>query len=226
MKKGQAQKRRQEKKHSSAGTVTYLYHITAHGRRRDGITGIMIEIISGISEAFGLSAAAGLNAYLPLLVVGIVARFTGLVQLNEPWGLLTNGWVLAVLAFLLLIEMTVDKIPGVDTLNDMIQTFGRPLAGAILFAAGSGIAGELHPVLAFIAGLLVAGGVHAGKTAVRPFITAATAGMGNWLVSLLEDLLALSIVIIAILVPLLILLLIVLVLLFVIANRVYWDSPA
>jgi len=186
----------------------------------------MIEVISGIAEAFGLSAAAGLNAYLPLLIVGLVARYTGLVQLNEPWGVLTNGWVLAVLALLLLIEMTVDKIPGVDTLNDMLQTAGRPLAGAILFAAGSGIAGELHPVPAFIVGLLVAGGIHAGKTAARPFVTAATAGMGNWLVSLLEDLLALTIVIIAILVPLLILLLVILVLLFVVANRIYWDSPA
>jgi hypothetical protein len=186
----------------------------------------MIEVLSGIAEAFGLSTAAGLNAYLPLLVVGLVARYTGLVRLNEPWGVLTDGWVLAVLAILLLIEMTVDKIPGIDSLNDMVQTFGRPLAGAILFAAGSGIAGELHPVPAFIAGLLVAGGVHAGKTAARPFVTAATAGLGNWLVSLLEDLLALAIVILAILVPLLIVLVIVMVLLVIITTRFYRGAGA
>lgn len=186
----------------------------------------MIEALTGIAEAFGLSTAAGLNAYLPLLVVGLVARYTGLIRLNEPWGVLTDGWVLAVLAILLIIEMTVDKIPGIDTLNDMVQTFGRPLAGAILFAAGSGIAGELHPVPAFIAGLLVAGGVHAGKTAARPFITAATAGLGNWLVSLLEDLLALAIVILAILVPLLIVLVILLVILAAVTTRFYRGARA
>ena len=61
---------------------------------------------------------------------------------------------------------------------------------------------------AFIAGLLIAGGVHAAKTAARPAITATTGGMGNWLVSLLEDLLSFILVVLAILVPLLVLLLI------------------
>ena len=140
----------------------------------------MIEAFSGIAGAIGLSTSAGLNAYLPLLVVGLAARSTGLIQLNGPWVVLTNGWVLAILAVLLLIEMTVDKIPAVDTLNDGIQTVGRPLAGAILFAAGSGAAGEIHPVPAFIAGLLIAGGVHAAKTIARPVVTVVTGGMGNW----------------------------------------------
>jgi hypothetical protein len=102
--------------------------------------------------------------------VGLVARYTGLIQLNGPWDVLTSGRVLAVLAVLLLIEMTVDKIPIIDSLNDGIQTMARPLAWAILFAAGSGIVGELHPVLAFIAGLLSAGGVHAAKSVARPVV--------------------------------------------------------
>lgn len=168
----------------------------------------MIDAVSGIAGATGLSTSAGLNAYMPLLVVGLVARYTNLVHLNGPWDMLTNGWVLAVLAVLLLIEVTVDKVPGIDTLNDGIQTIGRPLAGAILFAAGSGLVGELHPLIAFLAGLLIAGGVHAAKTAARPVVTAVTGGMGNWLVSLLEDLLSFIIVIVAILVPLLVLLVI------------------
>jgi uncharacterized membrane protein len=168
----------------------------------------MIEIVSGISSAIGLSTSAGLNAYLPLLVVGLVARYTDLIKLNAPWDMLTNGWVLAVLAVLLLIEMMADKIPVADTFNDGLQTIGRPLAGAVLFAAGSGIAGELHPVAAFIAGLLIAGGVHAAKTVIRPVVTAVTAGTGNWLVSLLEDVLSFIIVVLAILVPLLVIFLV------------------
>jgi hypothetical protein len=168
----------------------------------------MIEAFSNIATAFGLSASAGLNAYLPLLIVAVTARYTDLLHLNEPWDVLTNGWVVGVLAALLLIEMTVDKIPAVDTLNDFIQTIGRPAAGAILFAAGSGAVGEVHPVLAIIAGLLLAGGVHAVKTATRPAVTATTGGMGNWLVSIVEDILALIGSILAILMPLIVILLI------------------
>lgn len=173
-----------------------------------------------VMTAFGLSTSAGLNAYLPLLIVALTARLTNLVQLNEPWNVLTSWWVIGVLAVLLLIEMTVDKIPAVDTLNDIIQTAGRPAAGAILFAANSGVVGELHPVFALIAGLLLAGGVHAAKTAVRPAVTATTAGTGNWAVSILEDVLALIGTILAILMPILV----VLVVVFLGIAFIWWRS--
>lgn len=179
----------------------------------------MIEAFSGIAAAFGLSTSAGLNAYLPLLVVALAARYTTLIQLNEPWNVMTNGWVIAVLAVLLLIEMTVDKIPAVDTINDVLQTVGRPLAGAVLFAASSGVVGELHPVIAFIAGLILAGSVHAAKSITRPVVTTLTGGVGNWLVSLLEDLLALITALLSILVPILSVVLIVAVILLVARRR-------
>jgi hypothetical protein len=169
----------------------------------------MVELFSNIFTAFGLSASAGLNAYLPLLIVALTARYTTLMQLNEPWNVLTNGWVIGVLVVLLLIEMTVDKIPAVDTLNDIIQTVGRPAAGAVLFAAGSGVVGDLHPVLALIAGLVLAGGVHVAKTTVRPAVTATTGGMGNWAVSLAEDLLAFISAILAILLPVFVVLMVI-----------------
>ncbi len=161
----------------------------------------MIDAFMNISSAFGLSASAGLNAYLPLLVVALTARFTNLVQLNEPWNVLTSWWVIGALAVLLLIELTVDKIPGVDTVNDAIQTLGRPAAGAVLFAANSGAVGELNPALALIAGLLLAGGVHTAKSVARPMVTATTGGMGNWAVSIIEDTLALIAAVLAILLP-------------------------
>jgi hypothetical protein len=161
----------------------------------------MIEAFSNIATAFGLSTSAGLNAYLPLLIVALTARYTDLLHLNKPWDVMTSGWVIGALAVLLLIEMTADKIPAIDTLNDGIQTFGRPVAGAVLFAASSGVVGDVHPVLAFIAGLLLAGSVHVVKTAARPMVTATTAGTGNWLVSLTEDALALISTIMAILAP-------------------------
>ncbi len=164
----------------------------------------MIVTFSNLAAAFGLATSAGLNAYLPLLVVALAARYTGLITLNQPWDVLTNGWVIGALAALLLIEMTVDKIPAVDTMNDIIQTVGRPVAGAIVFAASSGTFGELNPVLAFIAGLVLAGGIHTAKSAARPVVTAATGGLGNWVVSLVEDLVSLAVAVLSVLVPLLV----------------------
>ncbi|MFQ5613282.1 MAG: DUF4126 domain-containing protein [Anaerolineae bacterium] len=174
----------------------------------------MVEAFSNIATAFGLSTSAGLNAYLPLLVVALTARYTSLISLNEPWGVMTNGWVIAALAVLLLIEMTVDKVPVIDSINDVVQTAGRPVAGAILFAASSGAVGELHPVVAFIAGLILAGGVHTVKSVTRPAVTATTGGLGNWAVSIIEDVLALITALLSILVPVLVSLMIVGVLLF------------
>jgi hypothetical protein len=163
----------------------------------------MVELFSNIIRSFGLSASAGLNAYLPLLIVAVMARFTDLIHLNAPFDALTNGWVMAVLAVLLLIEALVDKIPAVDTVNNVIQTVVRPAAGAVLFAASSNAISGIHPVLALICGILVAGTVHAAKTTARPVLTAATAGVANPVVSTVEDVVSATVSVLSIVVPLL-----------------------
>jgi hypothetical protein len=149
-----------------------------------------VDIISSILSGFGLAAPAGLNAWLPLLIVGLMGRFTNLIKLNPPFDLLTNTWVLITLGILLLIEIFADKIPAIDTANDIIHTFIRPVAGGILFAAHSGAVGGIDPALAFVLGLLAAGSVHAVKATSRPLITATTGGIGNPIVSFLEDMVA------------------------------------
>lgn len=163
-----------------------------------------MEAMLHVFSALGLSSAAGLNAYLPLLIVALLARFTDLVQLRPPWDALSSWWAIGVLAALLIIEIVADKVPAVDTANDLINTVIRPAAGAILFAANSGTLGEFHPVLALLCGLVVAGGVHAVKATVRPLITAGTGGMGNWLVSTIEDIIAFITSLLAILLPIVI----------------------
>ena len=76
--------------------------------------------------------------------------------------------------------MLADKIPAVNHINDLIQTFVRPVAGAIAFAAGTNVINGINPVVALACGLLVAGSVHLAKSAaVRPFVTATTAGVGK-----------------------------------------------
>jgi hypothetical protein len=163
----------------------------------------MIEALSNIITSFGLSASAGLNAYLPLLIVALIARFTNLIQLNAPFDTLTNVWAIGVLAVLVLVEGLVDKIPAVDTVNDVIQTFVRPAAGAVLFAASSNVISDIHPVLALICGILVTGTVHALKATARPVITATTGGVANPVVSTVEDVTSAFVSIISIVVPML-----------------------
>ena len=163
-----------------------------------------MELLSGILSAFGLSASAGLNAYIPLLVVGLMDRFTSLLDLSSPYDLVSNPAVLIVLGVLTAVEVIADKVPAVNHANDAIQTFVRPTAGALVFAASTSAA-ELNPVVAVIAGLLVSGGVHATKsTVVRPAVTATTAGIGNTPVSVAEDFLATVTSVIAVILPILV----------------------
>jgi Domain of unknown function (DUF4126) len=143
--------------------------------------------ILGIFTSFGLSTSAGLNAYLPLLIVALVGRFTNWIRLNEPFDVLTSWWIIGVLVVLLVIEILADKIPVVDSVNDVIQSFVRPAAGAVLFAANANAIADVHPVLAMACGLLVAGGVHLVKATVRPAVTVTTGGTVNPVLSATED---------------------------------------
>ncbi len=160
-----------------------------------------MDILSAILGGFGISAPAGLNAWLPLLIVGLAGRFTNLIKLKAPFDTLTNTWVLVALGVLLMIEIFADKIPAVDSINDIIHTFIRPVAGGVLFAAHSGAVGGLDPTLSFVLGLMAAGSVHAVKATSRPVITVTTAGIGNPMVSFAEDFLAGGATILALFAP-------------------------
>jgi hypothetical protein len=162
-----------------------------------------MESVLSIFTAFGLSSSAGLNAYIPLLVVALLARFTELIVLKPPWDALESWWVIGVLAVLLVVEIVADKVPAVDSANDIIQTFVRPTAGAVVFAAGSGAIGKVDSVLALICGLLVAGGVHAAKATARPVITATTGGLLNPVVSTGEDVVSFIVSVLSIVLPIL-----------------------
>jgi len=147
---------------------------------------------------------------LPLLVVALLARFTHLIELREPWTALTSWWTIAVLMVLLVVETVADKVPAVNHVNDVIQTLIRPAAGAILFAASSNVITDIHPVLAMVCGLFVAGSVHVVKSAaIRPAVTAVSAAPSggvatvpaNIIVSTLEDIVALVASLVAVIVP-------------------------
>ena len=126
------------------GTPTPPKATTLHpsGGRNPGALGRVLgrmELFSGLLSSLGLSGAAGLNAYIPLLVVGLLTR-SGLMNLAQPFDLLANPWVLLGIAVLGLLDFVGDKIPGVDHALHLVGGVVNTAAGAVLFAAQSGVA--------------------------------------------------------------------------------------
>jgi uncharacterized membrane protein len=159
----------------------------------------------------GLAAAAGLNAYIPFLVMALVAKYTDLVTLPVSYQWMESWWAIGIGSVLLLTEVVLDKIPAVDSVNDAIQTFIRPGMAGLLGAATAGAA-ELdsspwmaeHPWVNVVLGIVVAGLVHAGKATARPVINASTLGVGAPVVSTVEDGTSIGLSFVAILLPLLV----------------------
>jgi hypothetical protein len=169
----------------------------------------MLELLTGL----GLASAAGLNAYIPMLVLGLAGHFLSFVKLPAGWEWLSNEWVLLILAALLLIEIVADKIPVVDTINDWLQTIVRPAAGGILFSSGTGTQTLLvqDPAAFFqsdkwvpiVLGIVIALVVHIVKSSARPVANAVTGGMAAPVLSTVEDVSSVALSIAAILLPIL-----------------------
>lgn len=149
---------------------------------------------------FGFATAAGLNAWITLLLVSIAGKF-GLLTLAQPYDVMMSLPIMIFLGVMVLIEGLADKIAGVDHLSHLVHIVLQPIAGAILFASQAGIISEMSPVLAFIVGALVAGTVHAVRATVRPAVTVSTAGLGNAVVSAGEDAAAVTITLATIMIP-------------------------
>jgi hypothetical protein len=172
----------------------------------------VLEALTGT----GLAASAGLNAYIPLLIMGLMARFTDAIALPSGWQWLSHGWVIAILALLLAVEVVADKVPMVDHVNDIVQTVIRPTAGGIVFGAGSssqtatvtdpGSFFSSHQWVPIAAGVLIAFCVHGAKAATRPVVNATTAGFGAPVASTVEDFSSIVMSLLAILLPILVLL--------------------
>ena len=146
----------------------------------------MDPLLLGTTSAFGLAASAGLNTSLPLLIVGLLARF-GLIGLASPYDALASDVALGGLGLLALLEIVGDKVPGLDSLVQTVQWPLAAAAGAILFASQTSAVSWVSPGLAVLVGLLTAGTVHGTRTAIRPAVTGLTLGLGNTPVSLAED---------------------------------------
>jgi len=159
---------------------------------------------TAILTGIGLAAPAGLNAYIPLLALALADRATSRVTLHTPYDVLSSNLGIAILIVLLTIEITVDKIPGVDHINDLIQSVVRPAAGAIAAVAATGGVVMINPAIMVLVGVVLAGSVNAVKVTTRPAVTLGTAGILNPVVSLVEDAVAVMASLVAIFLPFLV----------------------
>ncbi len=167
----------------------------------------MIAALTGM----GLSAAAGLNAYIPFLLVALIAKYSDVITLPQSYAWIESWWAIGIGVLLLLTEVVLDKVPAVDTVNDAVQTFIRPSMGGLVFAATSA-AGEVdrsswmtsHPWVGVALGVVVSGLVHTGKTAARPVINAGTLGFGAPVASTVEDGVAVGLSLVALFLPVLV----------------------
>jgi hypothetical protein len=159
---------------------------------------------TAILTGIGLAAPAGLNAYIPLLALALADRATSRVTLHAPYDVLSSNLGIAILIVLLTIEITVDKIPGVDHINDLMQSVVRPAAGAIVAVAATGGVVMINPAIMVLVGVVLAGSVNAVKVTTRPAVTLGTAGILNPVVSLVEDAVAVMASLVAIFLPFLV----------------------
>lgn len=167
----------------------------------------MIAALTGM----GLSAAAGLNAYIPFLIVALLSKFTDVITLPQSYAWIESWWAIGVGAVLLLAEVLLDKIPAVDSVNDAVQTFIRPSMGGLIFAATSAAESidkstwmSDHPWVGIVLGVVVSGLVHTGKTAARPAINAGTLGFGAPVASTVEDGTSVGLSLVAVFLPVLV----------------------
>ncbi|WP_295145500.1 DUF4126 domain-containing protein [uncultured Reyranella sp.] len=144
------------------------------------------ETLTAIAVALAAGWASGLNTYAAILVLGLAQRL-GFVTLPHDLQVLESPWVIAVAAVLFALNFLADKIPYIDSINDVLQTFVRIPAGVLL---AYGAAGGLSPEVSVIAGLLggtLAAGTHIAKTGSRALINSSPEPFTNIVASLGED---------------------------------------
>ena len=165
----------------------------------------MLEFLVGSS----LAAAAGLNAWMPLFALGLLDRLLPGFALPNAWSWLSGDVALWIIGTLLIVEIVADKIPAVDSVNDVIQTVVRPASGGIAFGAGVGAQEVADPARLFadgtwvpvVIGVVIALLVHLAKAAIRPVANMATAGLAAPALSTAEDASSLALALAAILAP-------------------------
>jgi heme exporter protein D len=163
---------------------------------------VEISLFTNLLGAIGLGAASGLNAWIPLLGLGLAGRL-GVVELTEPFDRLESTGVLVALAVVFLLDLVGDKVPVIDHVLHAVGTVIAPISGAIVFGAQENLLSQSAPWAAAVAGMVLGESVHLARSGVRPAVTAGTGGVGNPVLSAIEDAAAFVLTVLAVVVPVL-----------------------
>ena len=164
--------------------------------------------VASVCAAFGLSAASGLNAWLPLFAGALLNRLD-VVELAEPFDDLSGTGAIVILGVLTAADFVGDKVPAVDHVLHAIGSVIAPVSGAVMFTGQAGVDTDVPTIVSAVLGAGTAESVHAGRAAIRPLSTATTAGAGNPVLSLIEDAGSAFLVLVAFVLPVLAFLLVV-----------------
>lgn len=163
----------------------------------------MTQLISTIAIAMGASWVSGINLYAAVATLGLLGRFAHL-QLPGELEVLTSPWVIGIAVVLYVIEFVADKVPYVDSTWDVIHTFIRIPAGAVLAASAFGDFDRSIQVIALLLGGGLALSSHGTKAATRAMLNASPEPVSNWVASITEDILAVLSIVASVFVPVLI----------------------
>ena len=159
-----------------------------------------MNLISTIAIAMGSAWVSGINLYACVATLGLLSRFAHL-RLPGELDVVTNGWVIGVAIALYVIEFVADKVPWVDSTWDVIHTFIRIPAGAVLAAAAFGDFDRSIQVIALLLGGGLALSSHGTKAATRAVLNTLPEPVTNAVVSVGEDVLAILSVVAAVFFP-------------------------
>jgi len=159
-----------------------------------------MNFISTLAISMGASWVSGINLYAAVATLGLLGRFAHL-KLPGELEVVTNWWVIGVALVLFVIEFVADKIQIVDSVWDVIHTFIRIPAGAVLAAAAFGDFDRSIQVIALLVGGGLALSSHGTKAATRALINTSPEPVSNIVVSLAEDVLAVTTVVLSVFLP-------------------------
>jgi len=179
-----------------------------------------MDWLPALALAIALAATAGIRAWLPLLLAGLLVR-GGWLELGSSFAFLASTKALVVFAVATVVEILGDKIPAVDHALDALGTPLKLGAGALLAAAAFGTVSD--PLTSVALGVAVGAPTalvpHAAKSLLRLGGSALTGGLANPVLSLLEDVVTVALFALAVLVPIAVAGLVLLVVAFVARRR-------
>jgi len=173
----------------------------------------MNEWLPTLSLALGSAWTSGINLYATVTVLGVLQKF-GATKLPGGLEVLDNWWIIGVAGFLYAIEFFADKIPYVDSVWDVVHTFIRVPAGAVVAYAATNQMDEGVGVIATLLGGGLAFSSHGTKAALRATANLSPEPVSNWALSFVEDIIAILGTILAVIAPVLIAIVLVIFLIF------------